>query len=77
MKNKKAKNIKVLIWIGCIFIHSFVIMLINKSGILLGGIPTVILIGCMFLVANILCKKVDNRTSETNSEVIHSDDFPK
>ncbi|MBE7045702.1 MAG: zinc ribbon domain-containing protein [Ruminococcaceae bacterium] len=50
---------KFLIWFVCLFLHAFVTMLIKDSGIILGGIPTAILIFLTILLARFLCKKWD------------------
>ena len=50
---------KILIWTGIMLIPSIIATLVKDSGILLGGIPTAILYGTAFWLANKLCKKYD------------------
>ena len=48
---------KFLIWCGCIFVFQSFLILMNKGGFYLGGIPTFLYYGAMFYVANKMCKK--------------------
>ena len=45
---------KVLIWIGCMFINAVITVLLNSQGILLGGIPTALLFFGCFMLAKVL-----------------------
>lgn len=48
---------KVLIWLGCIIVYSAVVTALRFAGVLLGGIPTVLLaLLLVFLPAPALCK---------------------
>lgn len=47
---------KILIWIGCIFVASVVQVLLGYAGIG-GAIPAVLVYGAMFWSAKALCKK--------------------
>ena len=47
---------QVLIWFLCFLVLNIVIMLIKDTGVILGGIPTVILYMITFAVARFLCK---------------------
>ncbi len=48
---------KVLIWLGCIVVYSAVVTALRFAGVLLGGIPTVLLaLLLVFLPAPALCK---------------------
>lgn len=59
---------KVLIWFGCLFILAVVQTMIRKAGILLGGLPTGLLVGATCWVAGILCKKWDENDGSTSQE---------
>ena len=59
---------KALIWIGCITSLSVCTVLIKRCGIILGGIPSAIMFGCMMWVATTLSKKYDNRKNKKKSE---------
>lgn len=52
---------KVLIWLFCLFLFSFVQTLLKSSGILLGGLPTFLLAGAMFAAAGALCRIWDKK----------------
>lgn len=55
---------KVLIWIGCIFVNAIITTLFKQNGIILGAIPTVLLyLGAVYL-ARYLCKLWDERKTE-------------
>lgn len=62
---------KVLIWVGCCFAYGFITTLIKQFGIVLGGIPTLILAGGMFWLARTLCKKYDEHRTQKNSDKNH------
>ncbi len=56
---------KALIWIGCIFVCSLIQTLLNYAGVMLGGIPTVILaLLLIFLPAPWLCTQWDKRKAK-------------
>lgn len=52
---------KVLIWLGCLFVYSAVMTLGRMAGFLWGGVPTAILFGLTIWIAVTLCKKWDER----------------
>lgn len=52
---------KVLIWLFCLFLFSFLQTLLKSSGILLGFIPTFLLAGAMFAAAGALCRIWDKK----------------
>lgn len=53
---------KIFIWIACFFFEVLVTLIIKyTTGITLGAIPTALLFGAMFFIANFLCKKWDQR----------------
>jgi hypothetical protein len=54
---------KVLIWIVCFFCLAVVRLVAQYSGIILGGIPTALLFGLTWFIAQKLCKKWDQRKS--------------
>lgn len=58
---------KVLIWFLCILAYSIITTLIKECGIILGGIPTVILFGGTMWLARTLCTKWDEH-KETKTE---------
>lgn len=50
---------KVLIWFLCIAVYALIITALAWCGIVLGGIPTIILAWLTYRVAGFLCKKWD------------------
>ncbi len=58
---------KALIWFLCIFANALITTLLKESGIILGGIPTVLLFAGTMWLARTLCKKWD--THKANKEV--------
>lgn len=51
---------KALIWIGCMFVYALIQTLLKYEGVILGGIPTMILAFLLiFLPAPWLCKQWD------------------
>lgn len=53
---------KVLIWLACILVYSALQAVIRSQGIVLGGVPTVLLaLLLVFLPAPALCKLLDKR----------------
>ena len=59
---------KALIWIGCIFSLAICIALIKNCGVILGGIPSAVLFGGMYWLANTLCKKVDAKKNKNEGD---------
>lgn len=55
---------KVLIWVGCCFIYGLITTLVKQSGVVLGAIPTIILVGGIFWLARTLCKKYDEHKTQ-------------
>ena len=55
---------KILICFLCILVYAVITVLLNMSGIILGGSPTVILVGGAMWLAKTLCKKWDERKGE-------------
>ena len=55
---------KILIWLGCLFVPAFIKVLLQNNGIFLGGIPTWILYGVTIWTARHLCQKWDERKRE-------------
>ena len=52
---------KILIWFLCILVYAVITVLFMNSGIILGAIPTVILLGGAMWLAKALCKKWDEQ----------------
>ena len=52
---------KVLIWIGCFFAMVLIRVIFQYMGIILGGIPTMLLFGLAWWGASRLCKVWDDR----------------
>lgn len=50
---------KILIWLFCAFIYSFIVTVLSYVGISLGGLPTALLAGFLILIAKRMCKKLD------------------
>ena len=59
---------KVLIWFLCFFANGMVTILIQKNGVRLGAIPTMILCGITFWLAKGLCKKWDEHKKKKAAE---------
>lgn len=61
---------KVLIWFLCILANALIIAIFKTNGILLGGVPTMILFGLMFWTARTLCRKWEkhNGRGDDNGE---------
>lgn len=56
---------KIIIWLGCIVVYSMVVTALRMSGIILGGIPTVVLsLVIVFLPAPNLCRAWEKRKSK-------------
>ena len=55
---------KVFIWISCYFVLSIVLTFIRSAGVILGGIPTVLLYLGTFFLAKFLCEIWDERKAE-------------
>lgn len=64
---------KVLIWFVSFFCMAVIQMIIKDSGIILGGIPTALLFGLTWFVAQKLCKIWDNRKKEATADT-HNDE---
>lgn len=59
---------KALIWIGCIFTLSALLVILKNAGIVLGGVPTAILYAIMLWTAKTLTKKVDSKRENRSQE---------
>ena len=59
---------KVLIWVGCLFVYVIIQTAFQASGIMLGAIPTVILFSIAGWSARTLCKKWDEYSYEKGRE---------
>lgn len=59
--------VKALIWIGCIFTLAILFVMIRNCGIILGGIPTVLMCGGMFWIAESLSKKCAAKKKDADS----------
>ena len=53
---------KALIWIAVCFVYGLIVTMMAESGIILGGIPTAILVGVLFSTARYLCSRWDVKT---------------
>lgn len=58
---------KVLIWVGCIFVTSLIVGVLGYAGVRLGAIPTVLLYAAMIWVARSLCKAHDEKHQSSDS----------
>lgn len=58
---------KALIWIGCIFVASFVQTLLRYAGIG-GALPTIAVYGLMFALARYFCKQYEEKQSKVPME---------
>lgn len=50
---------KILIWIGCFLGFTIIRMIAEDCGIILGGLPTALLFGATWYIANKSCEKWD------------------
>lgn len=50
-----SSGVKILIWIGCLFIYSVIVSALAASGIILGGFPTILLFGATLYLAKKFC----------------------
>ena len=55
---------KVLIWVGCLFVVTFIRTCIQESGTILGGLPTALLYLGAYFIARSLCKLLDESKKE-------------
>ena len=67
---------KFLIWFLCIFAYALIKTLIKETGVMLGGIPTVILVGVTILLARLLCEKWDEH-KENKEAIKPANRYPK
>lgn len=59
---------KILIWFACAFVYSIIVTGLSASGIMLGGIPTVCLLGCIFVAGRYICKIYDDSKKAKQEE---------
>lgn len=50
---------KTLIWLGCFLVNGLIVACLREMGIILGLIPTVLILGGLMFGANAWCKRVD------------------
>lgn len=50
---------KILIWIGCILLYGIVNAMCRAQGIILGGLPTALMVFGIFFLASTLCQLWD------------------
>ena len=55
---------KLLIWATCFFVLVFVQVIIKNNGIVLGGIPTVLLYLAFILIGRALTKPFDKKEND-------------
>lgn len=65
---------KALIWVGCCFAFGLITTLVKQFGVVLGGIPTLILAGGIFWLARTLCEKYDEHKIQKN---LHKNNIQK
>lgn len=61
---------KILIWFACAFVYSIIVTGLSASGIMLGGIPTVCLLGCTFFAGRYFCKEYDTQKKDRQSKPV-------
>lgn len=59
---------KILIWFLCFFGYGLITTTLSGAGILLGAIPTMLLLGGTLWLAKVLCKSWDERKKEKQEE---------
>ena len=52
---------KAMIWIGCLLGASIIVLVARYLGVQLGALPMAILYGGLGALAQLLCKKVDEK----------------
>ena len=52
-----CRVVKILIWVGCIFVYALIQATLKEIGVILGGIPVMVLFGLTLFGASILCRK--------------------
>ena len=68
---------KVLIWILCFFANALITTLIKAGGIILGVIPTALMVGGTLWLARTLCKKWDeHKANKSIKENVAVQDSP-
>lgn len=55
---------KVLIWVGCMFAYGVITVLLKENGILLGAIPTALLVFGLFTLARFLSNAWESHKNE-------------
>ena len=65
---------KFLIWFVCLLVVAAIQTAARSSGIILGAIPMMLLVGVGFLAASALCTAYDNRKNGSAREQQVSDD---
>lgn len=67
---------KVLIWIVCYFVIALITTVLKENGVMLGGIPTIILWLLVFFLARRLCKFWDeHKASKRPKDTMQSTRF--
>lgn len=56
---------KILIWFLCLLVYGLIVTLFSLGGIMLGAIPTMILLGGTIGLAKLLCKKWEERKGQS------------
>ena len=62
---------KAWIWVGCILVLACSMLIIKNCGIILGGIPTALMVGGVFWLAesaSAKCDKKGDRTADGEEE---------
>lgn len=67
---------KVFIWFVCLFVYAIITTVFKESGITLGAVPTVLLVGGILLIAKMLCKLWDKRNNSINNIVQKNNKIP-
>ena len=59
---------KILIWGSCLFANALLVALLRQLGVVLGGLPTMLLFAAAFYLARELCKNYDKKTKKVREE---------
>jgi len=60
---------KVLIWIGCLLIYPIINVILQMNGVLLGAIPTALLVGGSIALAKYLSSLVGRPSKKKEAEI--------
>ncbi len=57
-----------LIWFGCLMVDVMITVILKNCGVILGGVPTIILYSITIGMAPLICRKWDRRKSDSKEQ---------